>query len=101
MRVNTQNEISTMDLSNLSDDQLTLIKQLVVAAENGFDFLAAQAEERAAIHQKESITFRSVEMKNIKQANKCMVLRNRIGREIRERALDVSIDAAITEWRTK
>ena len=75
-----------MDLSNLSDDQLTLIKQLVVAAEHGFDLLASQAEERAAIHQKESINFRSVEMKNIKQANRCMVLRNRVGKEIKNRA---------------
>ena len=45
MKMNVAEQISTMDLSNLTDDQLAVVNQLAVAAAYRFDFLASQARE--------------------------------------------------------
>jgi hypothetical protein len=65
--------IGEMDLSNLTDEQIEVIIQLVWAAENGFDQFAETAMNTSMRH------FR------IKQANQCMGLRNRLGREKKNR----------------
>ena len=67
------NAIAEMDLSNLTDEQIEVIIQLVWAAENGFDQFAETAFNTSMRH------FR------IKQANRCMVLRNRLGQEKKNR----------------
>ena len=67
------NEIGEMDLSNLTDEQIEVLIKLVWAAEDGFDLSAERAINTQTRH------FR------IKQANRCMVLRNRLGQEKKDR----------------
>ncbi len=67
------NAIAEMDLSNLTDEQIEVIIKLVWAAENGFDQFVENAINTERRHY------------NTKQANRCMVLRNRLGREKKTR----------------
>lgn len=72
--------IGGMDLSNLTEDQLEVLRQLTVAAEDGFDMRAKHLEHASAFrkHFEKS-------KKAKKRANMCMVLRNRLGQEIKNR----------------
>ena len=67
------NAIGEMDLSNLTDEQIEVIIQLARFAEDGFDQSAETAVNTDMRH------FRT------KQANRCMVLRNRLGKEKQSR----------------
>ncbi len=67
------NAIAEMDLSNLTNEQVEVLTKLVWAAENGFDEFATRAVNTKMRHSKQ------------KQANGCMVLRNRLGREKKTR----------------
>ena len=70
--------IGGMDLSNLTEDQLEVIRQLAVAAEDGVDMRAKHLENENALrkHFEKSKTAK-------KRANMCMVLRNRLAQEIK------------------
>ena len=67
------NEIATMRFNNLTDKQVRVILELARFAEDGFDQSSLRAE---------SVNMRD---KRTKQANRCMVLRNRLWREIKNR----------------
>ena len=67
------NAIAEMDLSNLTDEQVEVLVKLAWAAENGFDQFAETAINTEMRHYR------------TKQANRCMVLRNRLGREKKNR----------------
>ena len=64
------NAIAEMDLSNLTNEQVEVLIKLVWAAENGFDLFVENAINADS---------------NTKQADRCMVLRNRLGREKKTR----------------
>ena len=67
------NAIAEMDLSNLTNEQVEVLTKLVWAAENGFDQFVENAINTERRHY------------NTKQANRCMVLRNRLGQEKKTR----------------
>ena len=68
-----RNTIAEMDLSNLTDEQVKVIIKLAWFAENGFD------------HSAEIQTNNKMRRFRLKQAGQCMVLRNRLGQEKRNR----------------
>ena len=67
------NAIAEMDLSNLTDEQVKVMIQLAWFAEDGFDQAAAVAIGHE--HRKVRTAL----------AGQCMVLRNRLGQEKRNR----------------
>ena len=72
--------IGGMDLSNLTEDQLEVIRQLAVAAEDGFDHRSEYYKHASAFHDHCEISRLAQ-----KRANMCMVLRHRLGQEIKNR----------------
>tara|TARA_R110002012_G_C11366894_1_gene581515 strand:- start:371 stop:607 length:237 start_codon:yes stop_codon:yes gene_type:complete len=60
------NDIAEMDLSNLTDEQMEIIRRLVVVAEDQFDSLAENAVN----------TDKQERLTNL--ANQCMTLRGRL-----------------------
>lgn len=78
MTTETTATIGGMDLSNLTEDQLTVIYQLAVAAEDGFDHRAEYYKHASAFYDHHQISSLAR-----KRANMCMVLRNRLAQEIK------------------
>jgi hypothetical protein len=74
MTTETTATIGGMDLSNLTEDQLSVIRQLVVAAEGLFDKLV-ESNSCSALQ----------EARLTKMANQCMTLESRVSQELKSR----------------
>ena len=90
MKMNVAEQISTMDLSNLTDDQLAVVNQLAVAAAYRFDFLASQARESEENLTKGWESLRaaivSEQIAAVAKGWECTILRDRMEKEIKNRA---------------
>jgi hypothetical protein len=72
--------IGGMDLSNLSEDQLEVIQLLADAAEDGFDHQHEYYKHASAFND-----YKEISRLAKKRAIMCLVLRDRLGQEIKNR----------------
>lgn len=83
-------EISEMAVSNLTDDQLVLVKRLAHIAEHGYDCLYDQYKDRELASTAGSdaeVDSRQACVKHMRNANQCHSLFHRVAEEQKKRNL--------------